>query len=244
MKKTLLIAGALLCLGVSMASAGGLNLSWTDCGTFGTMQKNSPCTSSSGGSTIVGSAVSPNPIDAMVAMAAVLDLQTNQPALTPWWSFDAGCRSGPPSAMSGDFNFTSSTFNCNDVWGGVAGGGLNFTSGFGGPNRGRIRLVCAVAAPVAIDDVTEQYMFKVAISNAKTTGSGNCPGCLDGACIVFNSIELDQNPGTPGGNTSISNPLNRQFVLWQAGGAGVTGGCPQATPTQNKTWGSVKSLYR
>src|SRR5262249_29879171 len=145
-------------------------------------------------------------------------------------------------ALTADYNFLSSPGSCGDPWSGNASGGSNYTSGAGGPNRGRIRLVCAVAAPIDVDNVSENYYFKVTYTNTKTVGATGCAGCLDGACIVFNSIELDKNPGL--GNTELSNPLNRQFVTWQAGGAGVTGGCPQATPTQNKTWGSVKSLYR
>jgi hypothetical protein len=239
MKKTLLIAGALLCLGVSMASAGGINLSWTDCGAFGAAQRNFACAANTGANTMVGSAISPVEIPEMVAMAAVLDLQTNQAALTPWWNFDVGCRAG---ALTADYNFLSATGNCGDIWTGLATGGSNYISGFGSANRGRIRLVCAVAAPIAVDNVTENYYFKVTYTNTKTTGTGACAGCTDGACIVFNSIELDQQPGL--GNTEISNPIDRQHILWQAGGAGVTGGCPAATPTRNSTWGSVKSLYR
>jgi hypothetical protein len=243
MKKTLLIAGALLCLGVSLASAGGINLSWTDCGAFGQLQKNSACNTNTGANTVVGSAISPNVIPQCVAMSAVLDLQTNQAALTPWWGFGTGgCRSGPPSALSPSFDFTTSTFSCNDPWGGVAAGGSDYATGGGGPNRARIRLVCAVAAPIAVDDVTENYYFKVTYNMSKTVGTGACAGCTDGACIVFNSIELDQQPGL--GNTEISNPIDRQYVLWQAGGGVTPGGCPQATPSRNTTWGSVKSLYR
>jgi hypothetical protein len=46
------------------------------------------------------------------------------------------------------------------------------------------------------------------------------------------------------GDYTISNTLNRNWVQWQGGAVNVTGGCPAATPTQNRTWGSVKSLYR
>ena len=246
MKKTLLIAGALLCLGVSMASAqGGINLSWSDCGAAGTLQQNFACNTNNANPPhiMVGSAIAPDSIPAMVAMAAVLDLQTNQAALTPWWNFDGtGCRATPTSSMTGSFDFSGGPFTCNDIWGGVASGGLNYQSGYGMPNRGRIRLVCAVAAPLHVDNVTENYYFKVSFNNLKTTGTGACAGCTDGACIVFNSLELDQNPGL--GNTTITNPLLHNYVLWQAGGGSIAGGCPQAVPTHNTTWGSVKSLYR
>jgi hypothetical protein len=59
---------------------------------------------------------------------------------------------------------------------------------------------------------------------------------------VFNSILLTQPAGQ--GDQTVSNTLDRNWVQWQAGAASIAGGCPQATPTQNRTWGSVKSLYR
>jgi hypothetical protein len=242
LSKMLLATAALTALVTSAVNAGGINLSWTDCGTFGQMQRNSTCATNTGANTMVGSAISPNVIPQCVAMSAVLDLQTNQAALTPWWGFGTGgCRSGPPSALSPSFDFTTSTFSCGDPWGGVAAGGSDYATGGGGPNRARIRLVCAVAAPIVVDNSSENYYFKVTYNMSKTTGTGACAGCTDGACIVFNSIELDQQPGL--GNTEITNPIDRNFVIWQAGGS-VAGGCPQAVPTRNSTWGSVKSLYR
>jgi hypothetical protein len=91
-------------------------------------------------------------------------------------------------------------------------------------------------------------MEQVIINNAKTTGTGSCAGCTDGACIVLNSVKVTQ-PATVHQDYTITNPLGRAYVLWQAGGAnpgsGPNGtGCPGATPTRNETWGSVKSLYR
>jgi hypothetical protein len=239
LSKMLLATAALTVLVTSAVNAGGINLSWTDCGVFGAQQRNFACAANTGANTMVGSAISPVEIDQMVAMAAVLDLQTNQSALTPWWNFDVGCRAG---ALTADYNFLSSTGNCGDVWTGLATGGSNYISGFGSANRGRIRLVCAVAAPILVDNFTENYYFKVTYTNTKTTGTGSCAGCTDGACIVFNSIELDQQPGL--GNTEITNPIDRNFIVWQAGGGSVAGGCPAAVPTRNSTWGSVKSLYR
>jgi len=250
LSKTLLATAALTALVTSAVRAqGGINLSWNDCGTFGQMARTSACTSNIGVNLMFGSAIAPHPIGLMVAMAAVLDLQTNQAALTPWWNMDTapappGCRTSPLNALSALFDLTSGPFNCGDIWGGGAVGGMDYKSGFGAPNRGRIRLVCAVPAPIEVDNATENYYFRVTISNRKTVGTGSCAGCLDGACIVFNSLELDQIPGAPGGDTFIFNPLNRQYITWQAGGGGVAGGCPQAVPTQSKTWGSVKSLYR
>ena len=255
LSKTLLATAALTILVTSAVHAqGGINLSWSDCGAAGTLQQNFACNTNSGVPHIlIASAIPPIPIPAMVAMAGVVDIQTNQAALSPWWNFDptssnpasTGCRSGPPSSLSVSFDFTGGPFTCNDAWGGGASGGSDYHSQQGNvANRSRLRVVCAVPAPIAVDNVTENYYFKATINNAKTTGTGACAGCTDGACIVFNSIELDQNPGVPNAVNIVTNPLLHNYVLWQGGGGSVAGGCPQAVPTKNATWGSVKSLYR
>jgi hypothetical protein len=243
MKKTLLMAGALLALTAGIASAqGGINLSWTDCGAFGTLQKNFACTSNSGTQSMTASVVTGVDMAQLNGQASVLDMQTNQAALSNWWQFNTGgCRFGSPALIAGNFDFTAVS-NCLDPWGGTASGGLNYAPGFSGPNRARIRTVCAIIGSTGITGVDEYYMFKVNISNARSTGAGACAGCTDGACIVFNSILVTQPAGV--GDYTISNTLLRNWVQWQGGAVNVTGGCPAATPTQNRTWGSVKSLYR
>lgn len=239
MKKTLLMAGALLALTAGVASAAaGINLSWNDCGSFGGVQRNFACGNNSGANTMYASAIAPVPMDAFNGHAGVLDLQTNQAALSNWWLIGT-CRLA--STMSADYNFLSSS-NCLDPWAGVAAGGISYTAGFGGLNRARIRTVCAISPSTAIDDVSEYYIAKVTFTNAKSFGNGSCGGCSDGACIVLNSIQLTQPLGA--GDYTISSPILRNWVQWQGGATGITGGCPAATPTRNKTWGSVKSLYR
>jgi len=238
--RRILPALSMLALLATAASAGGINLSWDDCGTFGSISRSFACNSNAGFSSLIASAIAPTPMPQFVAMAGTIDLVTTQPTLPPWWSFDVGCRAGPPSALSADFNFVTGPFNCHDVWAGQAAGGSNYQSGFAAPNRARMRVVCAVANAAPIDAVTENYLFRFTISNAKTTGAGNCAGCDAGVCLVLSSVELDQNPGL--GSYNLTNPLDHEYVVWQ-GGAAVTGGCPNATPVRNATWGGVKS-YR
>ncbi len=241
MKKTLLMAGALLALSAGIASAaGGINLSWSECGVGGALQRNFACTNNSGSNSMYGSAIAPVPMPQLNGQAAVLDLQTNQAALSNWWQLaSGGCRAG---LISANFNFLTAPGGCFDPWGGNASGGISYTPGFGGPNKARIRPACAIPGSYSMDDVTEHYMFIVTFTNAKSVGTGACAGCQDGACIVFNSILLTQPLGV--GNYTIANPIDRQYVQFQGGAGGVAGGCPQATPTKNATWGSVKSLYR
>ena len=242
MKKTLLITGALLALTASMAFAGGVNLSWNDCGTFGVIQRNFACNSNNGANTMIASAITGQQMDQLNGQAGVLDLQTNQAALSAWWLLGAApnCRLG--STMSADFNFLSN-LNCLDPWVGVAAGGISYTAGLGGPNKARIRTVCAIPGSTPINGLDEYYFFKVTFTNAKSTGNGSCAGCTDGACIVLNSIQVTQPAGV--GDFTISSPISRNWIHWQIGATAIGGaGCPLAVPAQNRTWGSVKSLYR
>jgi len=238
--RVLLATAALAMFATASNAAGGFNLSWTDCGTFGTASKTFACTSNSGANILVASAISGMQMDQLNGMASVMDLQTNQPALSAWWGLQTGgCRA---VALSAGFDFTASV-NCIDPWNNQAVGGFNFTNGQDNiPNRGRIKTVCAINPSTGITGTDEYYFVKVTILNSKSVGNGSCAGCTDGACIVLNELQLTQPAGV--GDVKITTPILRQFVTWQAGGAGIAGGCPAATPTQNRTWGSVKSLYR
>jgi hypothetical protein len=242
---TLLASAALTLLATSAFAAGGINLSWNDCGVFGVLQRNFACNTNSGANTMVGSVVTGVVMNQLVGQSSLIEMQTNQATLSNWWQFDSGgCRFHSPSYLIADFNFLLSS-NCLDPWGGGASGGINYTPGgvfIHGPNRAGIRTVCAIPGSTAITATDEYYMFKVAFVNERSIGTGSCAGCTDGACIVFQEILVAQPAGV--GDYKITAPVSRNWIQWQGGGNSVPGGCPAATPTQNRTWGAVKSLYR
>jgi hypothetical protein len=254
MKKALLITGALVALTASQAFAvGGINLSWTDCGLSGQATRTFACNVNTGSDVLVGSfsGVSCG-LDSLNGQEAIVDLQFSGAATPAWWAFTGtNCRS---TGASVSFDFTS-MFTCADYWLGGATGG--FVYQIPGPsllpNTSRLKMVCAIAGAAAgpWNNKLETYSWRATLNHTKTTGTGFCAGCLDGACIVFNSLRMTQNaganyPGSPtciagGGAKVITNPLDRQYVTWQAGipNCGNT-----VTPTKNATWGQVKSLYR
>jgi len=180
MKKTLLMAGALLALTAGMASAaGGINLSWTDCGAAGALNNSFACTSNTmNGKIMIASAVSPAVLDEFVGQESEMLIQTNQPALSPWWglSSQAGFNCRGTTAVAAGFDFTSGPFTCTDPWSGAAAGGMNYIGAFDGPNRAQLRTVCAIPGSTQIDDATEYYLFKITLLGAKTTGTGSCAG--------------------------------------------------------------------
>ncbi|MBI1796089.1 MAG: hypothetical protein HYR74_03445 [Candidatus Eisenbacteria bacterium] len=241
MKKTLLITGALLALAASTAMAGGVNLSWGDCGLAGTQNKAFACNSNTAAPNIMVVSYEPNVgVPDMVGNDVAVDLQTASATLDQWWQmFNAGsCRA---TSLSSSADFTAGPFTCTDFWLGLASGGIgSYTVNV---NRARILIFWAVPGASAgpVSPGTEYYSCKVTVNNAKSVGTGSCAGCASAVCVVANIVQCD---GNAGGNDfeKIQNPRDRNFVTWQGGL--VTGGCPGATPTQSRTWGQLKSLYR
>ena len=241
LSRTLLTAAALTVV-ASSAHAAGVNLSWNDCASFGQQQRNFACASNSGANTMVGSAITGVAMPQLNGMAGVLDMQTNEAALSPWWTIGGAPNCRLTSTVSADFNFLALA-NCVDPWAGVAAGGSSYIGPFGPANRARFRTVCAIPGNTAITGTDEYYFFKITFTNARSTGNGSCAGCADGACILLNSLQVTQPAGV--GDYVITNALVQSYVLWQAGGSAIGGlGCPLQVPTRNQTWGSVKSLYR
>jgi hypothetical protein len=240
--RTLFLTSALLVV-AAVANAGGINLAWNDCGAAGQVSKTFACnTNNLLGAIMIASAVSPIDMPQFVGEESEMLIQTDQPAISPWWQLQSGgCRG--ITAVACGFDFTGGPFTCIDPWSGAAAGGMNYIAGFGAPNRAQLRTIGAIPGNTQIDNVTEYYIFKITLLGAKTTGTGACAGCTDGACVVLKQINLVQQAGAPGGDHLMTNPIFRQYVTWQAGGA-LGGECPGVTPTQNRTWGSVKSLYR
>lgn len=244
MKKTLVIAGALLALTAGMASASGLNLYWNDCPPpLGTGVQTSAhlCTTNNGAHILVGSLVAPAGIDSMVAASSVIDVQTNQATLSPWWSvMPGGCRQG---AMSTSYGFAT-LFSCIDPWNGAALAITEFAVDPNRPaaNRFRIRTVAAVGAEnkIVMNPGAEYYIVQVIVSRQKSVGTGSCAGCLDNGCFVYNSLLITQLYGTPAGDPTITNAEQSQIASL---GPMDAGGC-LATATRNATWGAIKAIYR
>jgi len=242
LSRMLVATAALLVVASAAYAQGGINLSWGDCGSAGTASKTFACnTNTLTGAIMVASAVAGVPMANLDGEESEIILQTNQAALSNFWQMQAGgCRQ---NQISASFDFTGGPFTCIDAWSGGASGGMNYTPNFGAPNKAQIRTICAIPGDEAITGTDEYYFYKITLLGTKITGNGSCAGCTDGACIAFTSLKLTQTPGT-GADVLLTNPMLRQYVTWQTGGANVSGGCPAAVPTHSTTWGSVKSLYR
>jgi hypothetical protein len=210
----------------------GVGLALGDCSDVGGHFAAANCSTNTGiALPLVVSVVAPPGIDRMVGCEIHLDVITDG-ALSDWWMLD-GCRAG---ALSFDFDFLAGPYTCNDFWQGQAvGGGGVYPPWLPGPNRFRITLVCATRDEHPIAPDVEHYVASVRITRAKSTGAGACAGCGQGACIALSRVVLNQPAGV--GDCILTHPIGSTWPIVQyANGASV--------PTQNRTWGQVKALYR
>ena len=250
MKKVTLLCALLLAVSATVAAAAGVGLRWTSCLTDGgAINRTFACNSNNGTNTLIGT-FETNAAGLLHTSGneVVIDLASQSTPLPAWWAFkNAGtCRS---AALTMNFVNSALAVNCTDWAVGAAAGGIGaYNIGLRGPNTARLVAALAVAPDNLQDLVSgqEYFSFNLVISNVKTVGG--CAGCSDPVCIVFNSINLT----TPvlANNIFLTGPSNgtdSNYCTWQGGGSPVVGavtGCPQATPTRNKTWSQVKSLYR
>ena len=243
MRKLLLFSLALLALTASIASAGGISLAWNDClGAGGASNRTFACDTNVGTNDLYVSFDPPQDIPDVIGSNPIIDLHDESSAALPaWWQLkNAGsCRLTALSAQT-------ITGSCASIWGSgqaVAGIAAYYTTALLPSlplNWARILGFVSVplldAAPV--HPGTEYTVLVIRFSNTKTTGLGACGGCQDRICLVLSEVLLATNNS---GDFRMRNSI--QFdcpgdpgttVFWQG----------NPTPTLNRTWGQMKSLYR
>jgi len=252
MKKITLLCGLLLAVTASVAAAAaGVGLRWNSCnGDGGLANRSFACNSNTGVNALVGTFEMGGDLLGVVGTEIVIDLASADPTLPAWWAFrNVGtCRQ---TSLTMNSTISATAVNCVDWAAGASAGGIGaYNIGARGANTARLVAALAVPAVGATDLApgTEYFSFNLNINNAKTVGTGSCAGCQNPVCIVFNSINVV--PPAPAVGTKLTGPSNgtdSHFATWQGGAGVVVGaliGCPAATPTTNKTWGQVKTLYR
>ncbi len=233
-------------LAVTPAHAGGINLSWNDCGTFGQSLETFACNANTGAHRLVASFVAPFPLTQLVGAEVTVDAIFDQATVPSWWSFQSPgeCRAG---ALSSNAYFVGGPNSCADPWNGAATSGA-FGQAVAPPaNRIRLRAVAAVptSSAATVDDVTEHYALEILITHQKTVGSGACAGCAVAGCLMLTDIKLVQPLGV--GDYTLAQPLSNTVVGWQCPAfPGAPGpqcfACP--VPSKDRSWGTIKGLYR
>ena len=233
----------------------GINLSWSECSTFGTADRTFACGVNTGSNSMYCSFFPPAGIDSMVAVLCVIDITSSSGLIPPWWGLGSGgCRSGKIGANA---NFTGLTGCgggpcCTDFWLGNGVPGLFYMSPFDSisfttdatalnVNHARCKAVAGVVHDFngPVDPNLEYYAVSVQILNSLTTGGGSCSGCNFPVCIVFNSIAISEPAPIPDFILTGPPTGGRNQITWQGAGANCA-----SVPVKNKTWGQIKSLYR
>ena len=124
------------------------------------------------------------------------------------------------------------------------------TTQYYNPIKSRIRMAFMTDAEIVL---TAQQQYIAGVATIDPTGDvepetwlppAPCPGCEQPMCMCLENLTLYQTAGTPPMDAILlTEAASRNYVTWQ-GGAVPWSGCPGATPVKNRTWGSVKSLYR
>ncbi len=122
-------------------------------------------------------------------------------------------------------------------------------------------------SPVALTSGVEYYACRLTVQYAKTVGSGACAACDHGLCMQLTEVRAVSNSGAtqdfwygeyyPAYQQYPIQPRSPGIVSWQcAAGRWTYSEAPYApaffcdpiancsVPVQNRTWGSIKALYR
>jgi hypothetical protein len=230
-------------LGAATAHAqGAINLSWGDCGAYGTANRSFACDTNADSSLMVGTFAVDAGGPCFIGASCVIDVQVAGGSLPGWWYLKnpGSCRERSLVTLA---PFLHPEVTCADPAAGCGTPGVaTYTVGEGGPSRARIvtsySMPCAVCVPTSAG--LEYYAIRLSLRTDRTIGFGSCDGCLMGACIVLNSVGVYASNPDPWDHLELSTPLQRNYITWQGG----ANNCPGSTPAINCTWGALKSAYR
>jgi len=248
MKKVLLLTCAAL-LVVSVPAFAQVELAWDQCKLAGGASDVAfPCGSADGSpkAVLMGSFVSPAAQPTLIAMDGEVDIQVSSAALPSFWDFASDVNPGAcnPGAVFGDERPGGTTCaGVSTVCGTFpAGGQCNLAAGFLttaldpsiGPNRSKLRFSIFRTTTTNAAAGTNYFVFHLDFyADLASESGGPCLGCADQAAFVWNNLVLKDPAGA---DVSVATP---DCATWNGG----TSICA-ATPTQSKTWGALKSLYR
>jgi len=239
MKKLFAVALVATLVGAAstaFANNGAMDLSWNKCDvTAASTNKVYDCLGVSGNPvTMTGSFVMPFALNDFAGVSAVVDVQFAGPTPDYWKTLSGECDAGAitianPSTAA---PCGPSLFDPN-----FSGGGITLT--YPTTSRIRLRIDWATGAPTPPSTAANVRYAGFAVSLDPDQGvNAGCAGCAQPGCIALESIEVFGFAA--GEDYFIDTPDARNYVTWQGGQPG----CPAVTPTQNKTLGSVKALYR
>jgi hypothetical protein len=228
--------------GARSQAAEGLFLRWNECALAPTAASTATfaCANDQGAEQLVASFTLEQPVDDVIAVEVVVDVQFASPTVPPWWQFDQfGCREDNLTAVS----VPPLKPACQDFWNQFLSPGVLYQVGGPRGNPSQSRIVVSFALPSTtpprrLEAGPMYYAATLVIQNLHTPA---CGGCLTNACLVLNSIRLGRVPGSPGEDPMLvqPGPQNGNFATWQGGAASCS-----AVPARSSSSGRLKSLYR
>ena len=267
MRRLLLSFFASLTLAVSAFAATGVNLAWDAClGSGGVSNKTFACDTNTGTDYLYVSFVSDTAISDVTGMELKIDGVSCSSAVPTWWHFKnlGACRQ---TAMSVSAAQGTESPGCANLWPpSLAGGVISFNPNtYTDPSFGpTFRIFMALGVPsfdkFQISPGQETFVARVAITHAKTTGTGACAGCDTPMSIGVHRLDLTRTSALPQVTLSTETIPGSSTVAWQGASASSfipppplghndpwpyrTVECALPVPARNHTWGTIKSMYR
>jgi hypothetical protein len=171
-----------------------------------------------------------------------MNVQAESATMPAWWTFqpmDGACRANVASFVFNFSTFANINGACTDPFRSISAGGIADYRIIVGANA-RIRGVDAIESDSAraLLPGQEYYGFRFVFNNSKTTGAGSCTGCSTPVAIVLCSLRAVGR--ATGSEETCTTAAQSQHIGWQSAAPATC----FTTPTQNRTWGQVKSPYR
>lgn len=244
-----LSAALMLCASMSMAQGIGLYVG-VDCNPAASQAVTNACTTNTGTAftAFVTAVIPPAAKPQFVGTISIIDVQTNLPTIPDWWRADA-CR-GTGFSMAADNTIGGATCAAT-IWDTANPAGSNLSANL---TTGGVRerfLLGTVLLPTDVfdlsgDGTTEVAIAKWTVTKAKSVTASACAGCAQGACIVLNEVQIQ---GTGDHQFEdylhLTTPIGtKNWISYNTSAPGDIPVCPDAVPVRNRTWGSVKALYR
>jgi hypothetical protein len=255
--KKLLFTVAILALPVvaNAAPGNGIDMQWQDCvnGALAVHDRAFNCTGNSTHNLNLNFKIAVS-LPGFVAGTAFIDLQTSVPGpLAPFWHYESGgCQrmggTSPNGVATSDAlpATTDCTDNFSDIVNGDPSAGLDAIAAYGAdvpsPGRGKFIVGVALGSAIPINAGDNKYLMQLNFNTRNRPNSvapaQQCAGCGQQVAMVWNTLTLESNDGTP--PYDVSGPDKGDHCATIANGQSICA----PTAAKSRTWGSVKALYR
>jgi len=227
------LAAALLLSGTpDTASADWAALSWDACGAE-VLAKQFACDTNVGRSRFVVSARTETLGPQGVHFECELEIVLASSVVPAWWQLSAGeCR---PGAIAYSADEQPEDAACQYPWFALPSLSIGMSVDPAQPRIALSVLGVDVTGTNQLPPSVESFVLTIGISHEKSVGDGACAGCSTEACILLRRLTLIDYPD----RVNMPLLLGHDMLAWQSTSANCT-----VTPTRNRTWGAIKSLYR